>query len=111
MREDQIDIEAYQRIYKRVLWEAKIRENDKYVTESTNRTKAMWRLINREVGKAPENEEKFELKIENKLITNPTEITGRLNTHFVSSVEKLVKQRINGNVCNLQINQCPKSIL
>jgi hypothetical protein len=50
----------------------------------------MWRPINRKVGKAPENEGKFELKIENKLITNPTEITDRLNTHFVSTVEKLV---------------------
>jgi hypothetical protein len=50
------------------------------------------------------------LKIENKLITNPTEITDRLNTHFVSTVKKLVKQWINGNVCNLQIKQCPKSI-
>jgi len=34
----------------------------------------MWRLINREIGKAPENEEKLELRIGNKLISNLTEI-------------------------------------
>jgi len=42
----------------------------------------MWQLINREIGKAPENEEKLELRIGNKLISNPTEITDKLNTHF-----------------------------
>jgi len=34
----------------------------------------MWRLINREIGKATEKEEKLELRIGNKLISNPTEI-------------------------------------
>jgi len=62
------------------------------------------------MGKAPENEEKLELRIENKLISNPTEITDKLNTHFVSTVEELVKQKSNGNVCKLKIKQCPNSI-
>jgi len=55
----------------------------------------MWRLINREIGKAPENEEKLELRIGNKLISNPTEITDKLNTHFMSTVEERVKQKSN----------------
>jgi hypothetical protein len=55
VREDLIYIENYQRIYKRVLREAKKWENDTYVIESTDRTKAMWRLITREICKAPEN--------------------------------------------------------
>jgi len=55
-REDLIYIENYQRIYRRVLRETKKRDNDRYVTESVDRTKTMWRLINREIGKAPENE-------------------------------------------------------
>jgi len=58
-----------------------------------DRTKAMWWLINREIGKAPENEQKLELRIGNKLISNPTEITDKLNTQFVSTVEELVKQK------------------
>jgi len=70
----------------------------------------MWRLINREIGEAPENEEKVELRIGNKLISNPTEITDKLNTHFVSTVEELVKQKNNGSVCNLKIKQYPNSI-
>jgi hypothetical protein len=42
IRKDKIYIETYQRIYKRVLRGARKRENDKCVTELTNRTKAMW---------------------------------------------------------------------
>jgi hypothetical protein len=40
--------------------------NDRYVIESADRPKSMWRQIHREIGKAPENEEKFELKFGNK---------------------------------------------
>ena len=69
-----------------------------------DRTKAMWRLIKREIGKAPENEEKLELRIGNKSISNPIENTDKLNTHFVSTVGELVKQNSNGNVYNLNIN-------
>jgi len=70
----------------------------------------MWRLINREIGKAPENEEKLEMRFGNKLISNPTEITDKLNTHFMSTVEELVKQKSNGSVYNLKIKQCPNSV-
>ena len=70
----------------------------------------MWQLINREIGKVPENEEKLEMRIGNKLISNPTEITDKLNTHFVSTAEELVKQKTNGSVYNINIKQCPNSI-
>jgi len=60
-REDLIYIENYQKVYRRVLMEAKKWENDRYVIGSMDRMKAIWRLINREIGKAPENEEKLEI--------------------------------------------------
>jgi hypothetical protein len=60
-----------------------------------DRTKAIRRLINREICKAPENEQKLELKNENKIISNPTEIIDKLNTHFISTVEELVRQKCN----------------
>jgi hypothetical protein len=55
-----------------------------------DRMKAMWQLINREIGKAPENEQTLGIGIGNKLISNPIEITGNLKTHFTSTVEELV---------------------
>jgi hypothetical protein len=111
MREDLIYIGNYQRIYKRVVREAEKRDNDRYVIESVNKTKVMWHLVNREIGKAPENEQNFELRIGSKLISNPTEITDNLNTYLISTVEELVKQNNIGNVYNLKIQQCSISYL
>jgi len=92
MREDLIYIKNYQRMYKRILREAKKKkDNDRYVIESVDRTKALWQLIYREIGKAPENEQNLELRIGNKFISNPTEITDKFNTYFISTVEEMVK--------------------
>ena len=104
-REDLIYIENYQKVYKRVLRKVKNKKMIGTFLKSTERMKAMWRLINREIGKVPENEEKLELRIGNKLISNPTEPTDK-----VSTVEELVKQKSNVSVCNLKIKQCPNSI-
>jgi len=71
----------------------------------------MWQLTNREIGKVPENDHKLELRIGNKIISNPTEITEKLNTYFISAVEELVKQNSNGrSYNNLEIKHCPNSI-
>ena len=94
-RQALIYIEKYQKIYKRVLNKVNKRDNYRYVIESVDRTKAIWRLTNREICKAPENEQKLELKIENKIISNPTVIIDILNTHFISTVEELVRPKIN----------------
>jgi hypothetical protein len=45
-----------------------------------SRTKTLWHLIKREIGKAPENDHKLELRIGNKIISNSTEITEKLNS-------------------------------
>ena len=73
-----------------------------------DRTKTMWQLINREIGKAPENYHKFELRMG---ISVPTEITEKLNMHFISTVEELVKQNSNRRSENkLEVKHCPNSI-
>jgi hypothetical protein len=75
-----------------------------------DRTKAMWRLIKRETGKAPKIEQKLELRIGNKIISNHVEITDKLNTHFISTVEEMIKQYSNESVLNLKKNHCPNSV-
>jgi hypothetical protein len=71
----------------------------------------MWQLVNKEIDKAPENDHKLELRIGNKTIINPTEITETLNMHFISTVEELVKQSSNRRSDNkLEIKHCPNSI-
>jgi hypothetical protein len=111
MDEALIYIANYQRIYKRVLREAKKkRDNNMYTAESADKPKAMWRQINRDIAKATENEQKLELKVGNRIISNPTEITDKLNAHFVSTVTDLIKQKNNVSVYDLEIQHCPNSL-
>jgi hypothetical protein len=76
-----------------------------------DKTKAIWKLINREISIAPENDHMLELRIGTSIISNPTEITEKLNMHFISTVEELVKQNSNRrSYYNLEIKHCPNSI-
>jgi len=45
----------------------KKRVNDRYVTEASNKSKAIWQLVNRENGKT-EDDNKLEKKIGNNII-------------------------------------------
>jgi len=53
------------------------------------------------------------LKIGNNIISNPTEISEKLNMYFTNTVTELVKQNINkgsyNNSCK-EIKHCPNSI-
>ena len=87
----------YQSIYKRVLKEAKKRDNDRYVTEAANKTKAMWQLINRKIGKIQEDDHKLELRLGN-IIKNPIEITEKLHMYFTNTVTQLVQKILTQGV-------------
>jgi hypothetical protein len=52
----------------------------------------------------------LELKIGNKIISNPTEITDKINSHFIKTVKDLIKQKNNISVYDLKIEHCPNSI-
>jgi hypothetical protein len=70
----------------------------------------MWQLINREIGRTPENDQKLELRIGNRIISDPTEITDKLNMYFISTVEELVKQNSDGYDDKLELRHRPNSI-
>jgi len=55
-------IEQYKKIYRRVIQEAKRRENDNYMSSSKNKVKATWQLIYKELGKSFINNKNIELK-------------------------------------------------
>ena len=44
--------ETYSKICRRVIKEAKKRENDRFLLQATNKPKAMWQIINKELGKS-----------------------------------------------------------
>jgi len=113
LREELEYIKKYQEMYKRVLQQTKKkRDNDRYVTEASNKTKAMWQLISREIGKT-QDDYKVELKVGNDIISNPMVITEKLNMYFMNIMAELVKQNINKGSYNNsrhKIKHCPNSI-
>ena len=54
----------------------------------------MWQLINKEIGKPQENDNKLELRLGKNLITNPSEITEIRNGHFTNSTTEMIKNVI-----------------
>jgi hypothetical protein len=80
-RETQDYINRYRVIYKRVIREAKSRENDRYVLNAKNKTKAMWQTINKEAGKLFQFEQKIELNSGIEKV-NPQNVTEMLNSFF-----------------------------
>jgi hypothetical protein len=50
----------------------------------------------------------LELKVGNRIISNPTEITDKLNSYFISSVKELIKE--HESVYDLEMKHCPNSV-
>jgi hypothetical protein len=82
-------IERYRKIYKRVIQNAKRRENDNYISSSKNKAKATWQLINKELGKPFQNNKNIELKWGKSVISNPTVISELFNSYYAETIEKV----------------------
>jgi hypothetical protein len=52
----------------------------------------------------------LELKVGNRIISDPTEITDKFNSHFISTVKDLIKQKNNVIIYDFEIKHCPNSI-
>jgi hypothetical protein len=112
-REMQEYIKRYKIIYKRVIKEAKRRDNEKYVLRANNKTKVMWHVINKEVGKSWKYDKKIELNDRTQIISNPQNVAGMLNTFFVEIIDNLFNQNsstMNDQSPKQRINCCSKTI-
>jgi hypothetical protein len=52
----------------------------------------------------------LELKVGNRIISNPTKIPDKLDSHFISTVKDLIKQKNTVSIYDLEIKHCPNSI-
>jgi hypothetical protein len=84
-------IQNYQLIFRKVTKEAKRREADGFILSAKNKNKALWTLINKEIGNS--------CRVPNiiintwvEIITNPQIITERFNTCFTEVTEDLLAQ-------------------
>ena len=63
IREDLEHIKNIKKCTKEYYRKKKKKDNDRYVTEASNKTKAMWQSTSRKIGKTQEDDYKLELKI------------------------------------------------
>jgi hypothetical protein len=107
-------IEYYRKIYRRVIKETKRMENNRYINNATNKSKAAWHVINKELGKSSINNKNIELRWGKDKISNPRVSAELFNSYFVEIVEKLTDQNsgmhATYNMTNLKINTCPQTI-
>jgi len=107
-------IEQYRKVYRRVIQEAKRRENNNYISSTKNKSKAAWQIINKELGKSFINNKNIELKWGKSKISNPRAIAEIFNSYFAEIVEKLTDQNSGThttyNMINLKINTCPQTM-
>ena len=70
-KEAQAYIKRYQITYRMVLKEAKKRENDRLIKKATNKTKKIWQIINKQVGKCSITNKQIELMRAKCIEMNP----------------------------------------
>ena len=92
-------IKRYHYIYRRIIGEAKKGENDRYIEAASNRSRATWKIINKESGIRKVQNDEIKLKIGKEIISNPTEIAEKMNEFFTNTAVNLVKQnRARGKI-------------
>ena len=89
-------IAKYKTIYKRVIREAKRRENDGSILQANSKTKTVWRIINKETGRNPSYKQDIKLIWNSKEVTNPKNVTELFNSYFCTASEEVLKKNSTG---------------
>jgi hypothetical protein len=101
-------------IYSRALREAKRRENDKYFLNAKNKSKAVWQVINKGIGKTPLNKHDITINWNSVEITHPKNVAELFNSYFSRIPEKLLKKqgdsRINPQSHHFKIKESIKTM-
>ena len=107
-------IEQYRKIYRRVIQEAKRREDNNCISSSKNKLKAAWQIINKELGKSFINNKNIELRQGKNKVSNPRAVAELFNSYFVETIEKLIHQNSGThttyNMTNLKMSTCPQTM-
>jgi hypothetical protein len=93
----------------RTIKEAKRRENDMYIANVKYKTRAMWRIINKEFGSNPNREVGEEIRCGTRKGSNLKDIAEMYNSYFTEIIGKLVQQN-NGSQAPQEINSCNETM-
>jgi hypothetical protein len=91
-------ISKYNLFYKRVIKEAKQRENDRFLSRAVNKSKAVWKVINKELGKPSSIKQDLTLLNQSDEITDSNVIADLFNVHFCDMPLKLLKSRKTNDI-------------
>jgi exonuclease III len=105
-------IKSYQKIYKKVISEARKRD-DRIILRSKNHTKTLWQIIKKEIGISQKTNPNISLEIDSILVSNPQHISHQFNTFFVENVDRMINVNKDQNheyVSLSNITQNPNSM-
>ena len=97
----------------RLIKEAKKRQNNRFVLRAKTKTKAMWQIIDREIGNSIHLDYKTDLRNGNRIISNLQNVLDRLNSFYVESVDNLLNLKnnhINVHTSQQKIDYCPNTM-
>jgi hypothetical protein len=86
-------INTYRHIYGNFIKEAKTKDNENYLTNAKNKTKASWQIINNEMSISSSTHENIELMWNSCKIINPKITSKKFNSHFIETAEKLTDHK------------------
>ena len=92
MEQTKLYIARYKIVYKRAVKEAKRRENDKFLLNANNKSKAAWQIINKETGRTLSKTQDIIISNNSKEISNPEEVAELFISYFCKISEKLSKK-------------------
>lgn len=79
-----------------------------HISKAENKTKALWQTINNERKSRPNTTNQLQLRINNKIISEPTEVSNCFNNFFTSIAEKTLQE--NRNIPNNLTQVAPQMI-
>jgi len=85
-------IARYKTLYKRVIREAKRRDNDNYILHAQNKSKAIWRVIHKETGKTSPQDQDIIIVKNSEEVSNPGKVAELFNSYFCEISKELLKE-------------------
>jgi DNA polymerase II small subunit/DNA polymerase delta subunit B len=82
-------ITKYNRIYKRIIKEAKRREINRFLSQASNKAKATWKIINKERVKQLPSKQDITLVTQSIEVSDPNAIADMFNSYFCNEPKKL----------------------
>ncbi|KAK3920623.1 N-acetyl-gamma-glutamyl-phosphate reductase [Frankliniella fusca] len=82
----------YRRFYKSEIVKMKKQLNADNIEKATNKSKAMWSIINKETGREAKGHTNIEILDGDQELKNPSEVANAFNSYFINSVQSLVSE-------------------